>query len=232
MYISFPQVKIPATAPVTEYKLIIKGRLKDGRSYEAEMHRHVMVLFNAWCEEDQVYMESTAQRYEYVLNTRGRLYIGDRRGNAWNLALYRPYTMRAVLVLCEKLSKLSFEERADPVLVTREMSALVNVQGDDGVLWGRWDGDYSDGVSPEFWQGSGAILEQFVKSGGKPVKYGQCWVFSGVLLTVLRVLGVPSRSVTNFNSAHDTNCNRSVDEYYTSDGDPVDYLNTGDDSVW
>ena len=140
--------------------------------------------------------------------------------------------MRAVLFIREKLSKLTFEEKANPVLVTREMSALINIQDDNGILWGRWDGNYSDGVSPGFWQGSGAILEQFYKSNGKPVKYGQCWVFSGVLLTILRVLGVPSRSVTNFNSAHDTNCNRSIDKYYTSDGEPVNYLDTGNDSIW
>ncbi len=217
---------------MTEYRLIVEGRLKDGRQYTAGLGRTVVVLFNAWCKDDQVYLENNEERQEYVLNTKGRLYIGDRHGNMWNLALYQPITMRAVLFICRKLSKLSFEERANPVFVTRELSALMNVQDDNGVLYGRWDGDYSDGVNPSFWHGSSAILKQFYESGGDPVMYGQCWVFSGLLLTVLRVLGVPSRSVTNFNSAHDTNCNRSIDEYYTKDGEPVDYLDTGSDSIW
>ena len=191
-----------------------------------------MVLFNAWAKDDQVYLEDESWRQEYVLNSKGRLYIGDRRGNTWNLGIYRPNTFRAVHHICENISKLTFEQKADPVLVAREMSALINAQDDDGVLVGRWDGEYTDGKDPSFWTGSGAILEQFYKSGGEPVMYGQCWVFSGVLLTVLRVLGVPSRSVTNFSSAHDTNRNRTVDEYYTSDGELVDYLSSGSDSIW
>ena len=56
------------------------------------------------------------------------------------------------------------------------------MQDDNGVLVGRWDGDYSEGTSPSKWIGSRAILEEFMKEK-KPVKYGQCWVFSGLLTT-------------------------------------------------
>ena len=48
---------------------------------------------------------------------------------------------------------------------------------------GRWCGDYEGGVSPRTWTGSLRILEQFLRSGGGTVKYGQCWVFSGLLTT-------------------------------------------------
>ena len=47
-------------------------------------------------------------------------------------------------------------------------------------------------------------------------------------LPVLRSLGLPARSVTNFNSAHDTNFNRAIDKYYDENGD---YISTGD-SIW
>lgn len=192
----------------------------------------MVVLFNAWSTNDPVYMEDDLQRREYVLNHRGKLYIGDLYGTPWNLALYRPDCLRAVLFLLENKSKLTFEQKRDPIQVAREMSALVNVQDEYGVVVGRWDGKYDDGKNPSFWRGSGEILQQYYKTGGEPVKYGQCWVFSGVLLTVLRILGIPSRSVTNFNSAHDTNRNRTIDEYYNENNQKVRYLSTGGDSIW
>ena len=56
---------------------------------------------------------------------------------------------------------------------------MVNVQDDSGVLVGNWSGDYSGGESPLSWTGSAEILAQFAQRK-KPVRYAQCWVFSGV----------------------------------------------------
>ena len=219
-------------APVTLYTLTITGRFEDRQPFKVTLRQQMVVLFNAWARQDGVFLEDEEWRQEYVLESNGRVYAGDRYGMAWNLALYRPDSLRATLFLLESYAKLTFEEKRNPILVAREMSALVNVQDDNGVLVGRWDGDYSDGYSPVFWKGSGKILELFYRSSGEPVKYGQCWVFSGVLLSVLRILGIPSRSVTNFNSAHDTNRNRTIDEYYDENGDKVAYLTRGSDSIW
>ena len=223
---------MPADTPVTLYRLRIKGAFTDGRSFEVALKKAIVVLFNAWSELDGVYIDDADWREEYVLNTKGRLYIGDRYGTAWNLGLYKPVCLKAVLYILETVSKLTFEQKGDPVQVVREMSAVVNDIDDNGVLVGKWDGEFSDGKDPSFWQGSTPILQQYYQSGGVPVKYGQCWVFSGVLLTVLRILGLPSRSVTNFNSAHDTNRNRTIDEYYDEEGERLDYLSSGGDSVW
>lgn len=66
--------------------------------------------------------------------------------------------------------------------VTRHISAMVNVQDDYGVLVGNWSGDYTGGTSPLAWSGSAEILAQFNKDK-QPVKYAQCWVFSGVETT-------------------------------------------------
>lgn len=47
--------------------------------------------------------------------------------------------------------------------------------------------------------------------------------------SVMRVLGIPCRVVTNFNSAHDTNGNLVIEEYYTETGQK---LNRSRDSIW
>ena len=226
------QVTIHPTTPVTVYTLNVKGRFVDGEAFDENLAQRVVVLFNPWSQSDGVYMEDADWREEYVLNKQGLLFVGDTYGTAWNLGLDRPDSLRAVLYLLETISNLSFDQKRSPILVSREMSALVNIQDENGVVVGRWDGNYYDGCSPSFWRGSGPILQQFYRSGGEPVKYGQCWVFSGVLLSVLRLLGIPSRSVTNFASAHDTNRNRTIDEYYNEMGEKMSYLSSGSDSIW
>lgn len=45
----------------------------------------------------------------------------------------------------------------------------------------------------------------------------------------MRVLGIPSRVVTVFNAAHDSDGNLSIEEYYSSMGEK---LNLTKDSVW
>ena len=200
--------------------------------YEVELDRKVFILFNPWSSEDPVYLSENDLRQEYVLNSRGRLYIGNLCGNAWNLDLYNPIIFRAVHLICQQLPKLKFEQRADPVLFLKELSSFIVGDGDNGVLQGRWDGNFSDGKHPSFWVGSGSILQMFYESKGKPVKYGQCWVFSGVLLTVMRVLGFPSRSVTNFSSARDSNRNRTIEKYFNSAGAELNYVTKKSESIW
>lgn len=226
------RVVIPPHLPIGEYKLQVNGRIENGSDFQTSLRRVVVVLFNAWSQNDAVYMDNGEHRDEYVRNSQGRLYAGSTYGMPWNLGLYRESTLKAVLLLLRKAAQLGFDQRGNPVFVSREMSALVNVQDDKGVLIGNWSGNYADGTSPSAWRGSGKILGQYFENDGKPVRYGQCWVFSGVLLSVLRVLGIPSRSVTNFSSAHDTNRNRTIDEYYSEDGEKISYLSSGSDSVW
>ncbi|XP_068035364.1 protein-glutamine gamma-glutamyltransferase K [Anomalospiza imberbis] len=119
--------------------------------------------------------------------------------------------------------------RGDPVMVARVVSAMVNSLDDSGVLVGNWTGDYSQGTNPSAWAGSVGILRSFHGSGS-PVRYGQCWVFAGVVTTVLRCLGLPTRTVTNYNSAHDTDTSLTTDIYLDEAMRPLERLNT--DSVW
>ena len=70
----------------------------------------------------------------------------------------------------------------------------MNSADDGGVLIGNWSGDYSGGKSPLSWVGSVAIIQDYWKTK-KPVRYGQCWVFSGV--TTTRMYKQPIRKSTS-----------------------------------
>ncbi|KAL1256880.1 hypothetical protein QQF64_012425, partial [Cirrhinus molitorella] len=106
----------------------------------------------------------------------------------------------------------------------------VNANDDRGVVSGRWDGEYDDGMAPTRWTGSVPILKRWSEGGGEKVRYGQCWVFTGVACTILRCLGIPSRCITNYSSAHDTDANISVDYLFN---DQLESMSEGKkDSIW
>lgn len=65
---------------------------------------------------------------------------------------------------------------------------------------------------------------------GKISNVGKKKVFlTTVSSLVMRVLGIPTRVVTNYNSAHDTNGNLVIEEYYTEKGEKLPHNR---DSIW
>merc|ERR1711871_131449 len=91
--------------------------------------------------------------------------------------------------------------------------------------------------APGRWTGSTVLLAQYTKladlaaqqdadrKAGKKVtkrdavvstkvQYCQCFVFAGVYTTIGRALGLATRPVTTFQSAHDVNADRSISKWY------------------
>lgn len=189
------------------------------------------VLFNPWCEDDECYMEDEDQRNEYVLNDNGRIWVGSAKSLSGRPWLFAQFKTKSLLAVMDLLDRMPWEDRRSVVKVTRHLTAIVNSSDDRGMLTGNWSGDYSGGTSPLAWTGSAEIMAKFWDTQ-QPVQYGQCWVFSGVMTSCMRALGIASRSVTNFNSAHDSTkpYNRAVDKYYTADGEPQPEKSA--DSIW
>ncbi|XP_062606397.1 protein-glutamine gamma-glutamyltransferase K-like [Saccostrea cucullata] len=109
-------------------------------------------------------------------------------------------------------------------------SFQLNSCDSNGVLEGRWTAEYPDDCTvPWKWTGSVPIVKEYNTNGNKPVRYGQCWVFSGLTTTICRCLGIPTRSATNFDSAHDTDSSMTIDSHWDEEGEPIEDMN---DSVW
>ncbi|XP_068454210.1 protein-glutamine gamma-glutamyltransferase 2-like [Clinocottus analis] len=226
----------PANSSVALYHLQLHIETNRGRwSYAVG---DFVLLCNPWLKGDPVYMPLEAQLQEYIKSDHGLLYMGTYQNisaRPWLFGQYEPGVLEACLKLLEvspqhlKDKDKDYIRRADPAYLSRVICAMVNCNDDMGILAGKWQGSYEDGVKPTDWSGSADILQRWASSNCSPVRYGQCWVFASVLCTVMRVLGIPSRVVTVFNAAHDADGNVTIEEYYSSTGKK---LNQSKDSIW
>ncbi|XP_060886649.1 protein-glutamine gamma-glutamyltransferase 2-like [Labrus mixtus] len=222
----------PADAPVGRYSLSATT------ASEKKALGTLVVLFNPWCSDDWVFLPDEKERQEYVLNEQGTIYFGTAgylHPMAWDFGQFEEEMVDICLKMLDinpKHTKDPADDvsaRCNPIYVGRVVSAMINCNGDRGVLLGRWHENYVDGVHPTHWTGSISILQRWYQNNCHPVKYGQCWVFAGVMCTVMRFLGIPCRVVTNFQSAHDKNSNLTIDEYYDNFGIKASETQ---DSVW
>ncbi|XP_069113576.1 protein-glutamine gamma-glutamyltransferase K-like [Argopecten irradians] len=218
---------------IGRYSLFVESNLKDQDMVKRYKHQdEFIVLFNPWCEDDSVYMKTPEWRKEYVLNESGKVWVGSQyrnHGRSWNFGQFSEPCLNAALYLLDK-ADLADSGRFSPVSIVRIISSMANSMDEPtGVLEGRWTSEYPDDCTlPWVWTGSVDILKEFMQTD-KPVQYGQCWVFSCLVTTLLRSLGIPTRTVTNFESAHDTDCSMTIDYHYDEDGEPDEDLN---DSKW
>nr|XP_033818506.1 protein-glutamine gamma-glutamyltransferase 5-like [Geotrypetes seraphini] len=199
----------------------------------------VILLFNPWHPGDAVFIEGEAERQEYVMNDYGIIFQGNLnyiQAFSWNYGQFEENIVDVCLSLLEHSFNFrgnpnaDYSRRGDPAYVSRVISAMINSNDDNGVVEGKWDGEFTEGKKPTEWNGSVALLRQWQANGFKPVKYGQCWVFAGVLCTVMRCLGVPTRVVTNFESAHDGNGDLIIDQYFDKSGKHL--KEESEDSIW
>ncbi|CAL1532743.1 unnamed protein product [Lymnaea stagnalis] len=221
----------PPTCLVGKWTLKLDVVKKENTSVNIYRYQHkdaIYILFNPWCKDDDVYLDNERLLGEYVLNEKGGIYSGSDRSisfKPWNFGQFESCVLDCAMYLLD-ICELNWSVRGNPVLVVRKLSALVNSSDDNGVLAGNWSSNYAGGRSPLSWTGSSAILEKYWKTKS-PVKYGQCWVFSGLSTTLCRTLGIPARCVTNFESAHDSDGSVSVDYFKVMNTWKADC-----DSVW
>lgn len=225
-------VLTPPDTIVAKWRLDVDTRIIDDGAYSYSWETKIYILFNPWCKQDQVFMKSPEWKEESVLNDVGIIYRGTYnriKPVIWKYDQFEKDVLDCALYLVHIVGKVKSSFRSDPVRTSRALAAAVNAADDEGAVMGNWSTDHSGGTAPTKWLGSSEILQKYFKKK-KPVKYGQCWVFSGVLTTICRTLGIPARTVTNYSSAHDTQNSLTVDYFMDKNGTIMDELNS--DSVW
>jgi hypothetical protein len=183
--------------PIGKYNLIIQNK----------QIMDIYVVFNPYSFEN-LDDENLDDKFlkEYVFDTKVMHYCCKNK--KWHLNQFDPLIYETMAFYINKLDET---QRSDPVYICRYMidkcnCAQINKNNksndeSNDLLCGRWNGDYSDGIEPSSWISSIDIIKNFNKTK-EPVKYGQCWVFAYLLMTLLRNICIPTRFIYNEDSAH------------------------------
>ncbi|KAI4464381.1 protein-glutamine gamma-glutamyltransferase [Holotrichia oblita] len=201
---------------VAKWRMEIDTKVIDDGAYRYSWERSIYILFNPWNKKDQSYMKSEEWRDETVLNDVGLIWRGTLntlRPTIWKYSQFDEKILDCALYLLGHVGKLTGNARSDPIQISRVLAAVVNNIDDDGVVMGNWSNRYSGGTAPTMWMGSADILQRYYKKK-KPVK----------------AIGLPSRVITNYSSAHDTHSSLTVDYFMDSNGSGIEDLNS--DSIW
>uniref|UniRef100_A0AC34RFR7 Transglutaminase-like domain-containing protein n=1 Tax=Panagrolaimus sp. JU765 TaxID=591449 RepID=A0AC34RFR7_9BILA len=235
------EVVFPLKAPLACWKLRILSGLWTQRHQTSELEEtffsrlhtpRIYCLFNPFLEGDDVYLPQKPLREAYLFQDGELYYSGTAVGRQrysyskrpWMHSQFDENTLRVSLFLLTILTNnhlqnkpgLSMTERGNIVRVTRKLSFAVNRY----LLRGNWDKEVpEDGKPATSWLGTAEIIECFMQTK-RQVKYAQCWVYACTFVTVLRTLGIPCRTVTCIESAHDADMSLTVDRAYlrTIDG--------------
>jgi len=228
------EISVPSSAPVGLWKCVVETLNKEETNSHVlfTCNEEVYIIFNPFNKDDNVYVDDDEERYEYVINDAGKIYTGSYRnvkGRPWIYGQFDDCVLPAACVLLE-MSGLAHAERSNPLKVVKALASMIKssrfshhqVSSDNeeiGLVEAKYDDTSLEGKSPHLWSGSVQIIEEFLRTGASPVKYGQCWVMAGLMTTLCRTLGLPTRPVTAFVSAADTQDTMAVDRYVDRFGD-------------
>ncbi|KAK9511096.1 hypothetical protein O3M35_005726 [Rhynocoris fuscipes] len=224
---------IPGVSTIIgQWTMEIDWTAKNDGTHSYKHNGPITILFNPWCIDDTVYIQENELKKEYVLRDVGFYWSGVQGvpyKHPWKFGQFDEHVLECSLMILEERSGLPLIRCNDSVMVSRAISAIVNVQNDEGVLVGKWTEGYERGVEPTKWTGSAKILKKYYDTK-KPVKYGQCWVFAGVATTVCRALGIPARIVTCFAAAHDYELSFTIDSFIDNEGKEIKEFSN--DMIW
>ncbi|CBY19552.1 unnamed protein product [Oikopleura dioica] len=241
------EIYIPPNAAIGKYsvKLSLRTLLEDNSIHiSSSSQPSIYILANPMSELDTCYFDKRTGLFnkseefldEYVFNDVGAIWRGSVNNFGPKKWIYGQFQEPVLDLVCHLLANDHRTAKAsggiwlrDLIKLVRVLSSNANSCNFDGVLQGNWSGDYEGGKMPTAWNGSVNICKEYIKNGYSPVKYGQCWVFSGLLTTLLRAVGIPARSVTNFASAHDGDDTMTIDVFIDENGKDLKWSS---DSVW
>eukprot|EP00727_Mastigamoeba_balamuthi_P005409 m51a1_g1488 putative protein-glutamine gamma-glutamyltransferase 2 (656) ;mRNA; f:312904-315053 len=228
---------VPAGSLAGVYQAVVSvASVSNTAGSSKTLETSFVVLFNAWDPRDAAYCADDTLRQRYLLSQQGTVFLESESVSmaiqGWN---YKQFDKIALDALRWLMHSWTQAERGSPVLASRRLTQQARHDesqdtGDQGILVGQWSANksvYGDGVDPTLWRDTTEILSLWRLSGHKPVGYGQCWVFSALLTTLLRSCGIVGRQVMAKPCAHNPSLSMQTRLKYTNDG-----LRTECEDMW
>lgn len=175
--------------------------VQDGRKVRCKtIGRYDVVCGGKKCILDVVFPDSDYTGTEYLTGTKGVC-------SGWSYDITDASMKEFVM---EKIGELHPCDRTFIHIIRHLMSSFSSENSETALIEGKWGGIYRGGKDPVEWTHTGEIFKEWSLTK-RPVKYGQCWIFSECLTCVMRFLNVPARTIYAENSHINPSLTSSID---------------------
>uniref|UniRef100_A0A0N5BWS3 TGc domain-containing protein n=1 Tax=Strongyloides papillosus TaxID=174720 RepID=A0A0N5BWS3_STREA len=170
----------------------------------------IFVIFNPYDPSDPTFLDNEQFLSAYLLRDIDSVcYISNEddkqmiNSKPWNHCQFTAAAVEVTSILLKKLTKhnfLNITKRNDIINITRKLSFAIN----EWLLLGNWDRKsyQQDARKPEEWDNSLDIFMIFLRNQ-IPARWGQCFTFAPLFTSILRCLGIPTRTITCSDAGHD-----------------------------
>ncbi|CAG9536078.1 unnamed protein product [Cercopithifilaria johnstoni] len=163
---------------------------------------HLCILFNPWHKNDETYYSNEIELDEYVLNELAMMRKWQQN-DAWLLGQFSAICINTtlhLLELCMANNLLKMNELGSASTIVKAIAAAIS-KFILKIKWSDFDrSNYENEILPSAWTGSKEIMATYQRMGNK-IGYGQSWCYAGLLTSICRCIGIPSRMVTIYNFA-------------------------------
>ncbi|XP_014245996.1 annulin-like [Cimex lectularius] len=205
-------------------KMIHKENNKTGLLYKHSIP--LFLLFNPWNKLEIVHLQHHNHIEEYVMKDIGCIFRGTAKTinySHWKFSQFEEPVLEAALVLASVVGKV--KNWTNIVEIVR--SIAFSIEAPPGIM----ESNLRGGSPPLLWTGTRQILDLWYKTR-TTVKYGQCFVFGGLLTGVFRSLGIPSRVTSSFLCGINPDETGTIDFFYIHDFEKRKKLNPNGETYW
>ncbi|RWS08180.1 annulin-like protein [Dinothrombium tinctorium] len=212
--------------PIGEWWLSLGYELSNGNVVWFNQKFKIVILFNPWVKDDPVYVNELCdfELKNYVLQEKGQIYKIINEGRTkfqypmpWLYNQFKTDILEIVLLVLKK-SELEAEKKSDPLEVTRVAAGYPEKEINSIIKPNCSKKEIAKikGYNATLWSGSEDIFKKFYNNSLENIGFGQCYVLTGILITMLRALGIPSRPVTIVGSGVDLDNDLTIDYEFRS----------------